>query len=63
MPNGSNYDYHFIMKMLVEEFKEKFICFGENTEKYITFVVPIEKEVTRTDKNGKETIKTISYRL
>ena len=26
-------------------------CLGENTENYITFTVPIEKEVTRTDKN------------
>ena len=62
-PNGSNYDYHFIIKKFVEEFKEKCTCFGENTEKYIIIAVPIEKEVTRTDKNGKETVKTISYRL
>ena len=27
------------------------------------FTVPIEKEVTRIDKNGKEITKTISYRL
>ena len=31
--------------------------------KNITFSVPIEKEVTRTDKNGKEIAKTTSYRL
>ena len=41
--NGSNYDYHFIMKELAEDFKKQFICLGENTEKYITFTVPIEK--------------------
>ena len=34
----------------------------ENTEKYITFTVPIEKEVTRMDKNG-EVTKNISYVL
>ena len=61
--NGSNYDYHFIIKELAEEFEEKFTCLGENTEKYITFSVPIEKEVTRIDKRGKEVTKTISYRL
>ena len=61
--NGSNYDNHFIIKELAEEFEEKFTCFGENTEKYITFLVPIEKEVTRIDKRGKEVTKTISYRL
>ena len=43
--NGSTYDYHFISKELTKEFKGKFECLGENTEKYITFSVPIEKEV------------------
>ena len=44
--NGCNYDYHFMMKKLSEDFKEKFSCLGENNEKYILFLVPIEKEVT-----------------
>ena len=61
--NGSNYDYHFIKKELVEEFKKQFTCLGENTEKYITFTVPIEKEVTKIDKNGEEITKNISYIL
>ena len=34
--NESNYDYHFIIKELAEEFKKQFTCVGENTEKYIT---------------------------
>ena len=51
---GSNYDYHFTVKELEEEFKKQFTCLGKNTEKYITFSVPIEKEVTRIDKSGKE---------
>ena len=34
--------------------KKQFTCLGENTEKYITVTVPIEKEVTRNDKNGDE---------
>ena len=38
-------------------------CLGENTEKYKTFSIPIEKEVTRIDKNGERNIKTISCRL
>ena len=44
--NGSNYYYHFIKKELAEEFKKQFTCLGENTEKYIIFTVPIEKEVS-----------------
>ena len=31
--NGSNYDYHFIIKVLAEQFKKQFICLEENTEK------------------------------
>ena len=61
--NGLNYDYHFIIKKLEEEFKKQFTCLGENTEKYISFTVPIEKEVTRIDKNGEEITKNISYIL
>ena len=38
--NGSDYDYHFIMKELAEEFKKQFTSLGKNTEKYITFTVP-----------------------
>ena len=43
--NGSIYDYHFIIKELVKEFEGNFECFGENTEKYITFSVPIKKKI------------------
>ena len=42
--NGSSYDYHFIIKQLAIEFKGKFNCLGENTEKYITFLAPIYKK-------------------
>ena len=42
---GSNYDYHFIIKELAEEFEKQFSCLEENTEKYVTFTVPIEKEI------------------
>ena len=54
--NGSTYDYHFIIiKKLAEEFKGDFECLGENTEKYITFLVPLKKE----NNNGKK----ITYKL
>ena len=61
--NGSNYDYHFIIKELTEEREKQLTYLGENTEKYITITVLIEKEVTRIDKNGKEIRKSISGRL
>ena len=53
--NGSTYDYHFIINKLAKEFYGQLECLGENTEKYITFSVPISKELD----NG----KTITYRL
>ena len=54
--NGQKYDYHFIVKELVEEFKGEFECLDENTEKYISFSVPIKKE--HDDIN-----KTITYKI
>ena len=42
--NGSTCDYHFIIKQLPKEFEGLFELLGENTEKYITFSVPIKKE-------------------
>ena len=55
--NGSNFDYHFIIKILGKEFEKQFSCLGENTEKYISFSFSIEKKVTRIIKNGKEITK------
>ena len=34
-----------------------------NTLKFITFTIPVEKEVTRIDKNGEEITKNVSYIL
>ena len=61
--NGSNYDYHFIIKELANEFEGKFECLGKNTEKYKTFSVSIEKEVKEIDKDGDESVVTISYKI
>ena len=62
--NGSNYDYHFIIKALVKEFKGSFECLGENTEKYITFSVLIKKKIENKDLEITYKIKFIdSYRL
>ena len=52
--NGSTSDYHFIIKQLAEDFKGQVEYLGENTEKYITFSVPIKE-----DDNSKK----ITYKL
>ena len=44
--DGSNYDYHFIIKELAEELEKQFACLGENIKKYITFAVIIKREGT-----------------
>ena len=61
--NGSIYDYHFIIKEIAEEFEGEFECLGENTEKYITFSVPIKKEIREKDKDGNDKIIKISYKI
>ena len=61
--NGSNYDYHFIIKELANELEGQFECLGENTEKYKTFSIPIEKEVTKINRDGNESVVTISYKI
>ena len=53
--NDSTYDYNFIIKELAKEFEGQFECLGKNLEKYITFSVPVNKELD----NG----KLIKYKL
>ena len=61
--NGSNYDYHFLIKELANEFEGQFECLGENTKKYSPFSVPVEKEVTKIDKDGNESVITIPFKI
>ena len=57
--NGSTYDYHFIINKLAKEFDGQLECLGENAEKYITFSVPISKELD----NGKRLKFIDSFRF
>ena len=62
--NGSTYNYHFIVKELVKEFDGNFECLGENTEKYITFSVPLKKKIENKNIEITYKIKFIdSYRF
>ena len=62
--NGSTYNNHFIIKELVKEFDGNFECLGENTEKYITFSVPIKKKIENKNIEITHKIKFIdSYRF
>ena len=62
--NGSTYDYHFMIKELANEFEGNFECLGENTEKYITFSVPIKKRIENKNIEIKFKIKFLdSFRF
>ena len=56
--NGSTDDYHFIIKELGKEFNGNFECLGENTGKYITFSIPLKKEIKNKNK-----IIEITYKI
>ena len=62
--NGSTYDYHYIIKELASESEGNFECLGENTEKYITFSVPIKKRIENKNMDITYKIKFIdSFRF
>ena len=53
-----------MIKKLVKEFEDNFDCLGEDTEKYITFSVPIKKKIENKDLEITYKIKFIdSYRF
>ena len=53
----------FYHKIVSKNILNQFICLRENTEKYLTSPVSIEKEITRIDKNDEKITKIISYIL
>ena len=53
--HNASYDTHFMLNQLAIEFKGELNCIGYNMKRYITFFVPIKKELN----NG----KTITYKL
>ena len=53
--NSKNYDHHFIIKELTEEYGGKFKCLEENTKDNIVFLVSIQKEIGNN--------MTITYKL
>ena len=45
---------------LAKEFKGEFNCSEEITQKHKTFSVPIDKELKKVEKNGKQNTATTS---
>ena len=59
----SDYNCHFVIKELTNEFEGQFECIEENTKKYKTFSVSIKKDLIKIDKDDNESIVTISYQI
>ena len=49
--NGSNYDLNLIITELAKEFRSELQCISVNTNKYISFSIPITKKVYANTKN------------
>ena len=61
--SGLNYNYHLIVKELANKFEEQLECLMENTESFNYFSVPLEKEIRKVDKDGNDSVATISYKI
>ena len=61
--HNATYDTHFIINQLAIEFKGELNCIGDNMEKYITFSVPIKKEVNNYDGNDSKKRKQLHTNL
>ena len=59
--NGSNYDFNLIITELAKEFRSELQCIPVNTNKYMSFSIPIRKKVYANTKNTKK--KYVTYNL
>ena len=60
--NGTNYDFNLIITELAKEFRREMRCIPLNTNKYMSFSLPIKKEIKQNDQN-EEKKKVITYNL
>ena len=44
--NGSNYDFNLIITGLAKEFRSEMRCIPLNTDKYMSFLIPLKKQIT-----------------
>ena len=51
--NGTNYDFNLIINELAKEIRNKMRCIPLNTNKYMSFSIPIKKEI-KEQKEKKE---------
>ena len=61
--NGTNYDFSLIINELAKEFRSEMRCIPLNTNKYMSFSVPIKKEIKEQKEEKKQKKKVITYNL
>ena len=59
--NGTSYDFNLIINELAKEFRSEMRCIPLNTNKYMSFSIPIRKEIKEEQKEQKK--KVITYNL
>ena len=59
----SSYDYHFIIKVLANQFQAEFECCRESKKMYEKIFILIRKEITKIDKEGNESVTFISNKI
>ena len=60
--SGTNYNFNLIINELAKEFRSEMRCIPLNTNKYMSFSIPIRKEV-KEEKQKKQKKKVITYNL
>ena len=58
--NRTNYDFKLIITELGREFRSQLQCMPANTNKYMSFSIPIKKKVYANSINTKENVITYS---
>ena len=61
--NGTNYDFNLIITELAKEFRSEMRCIPLNTNKYMSFSIPIRKEIKKQNELKKTKKKVITYNL
>ena len=61
--NVSNYDYQITTIELANQFEGQFKCLAENTEKYKSVSVPMEKEVSKIENDRNKRVITKFYKI
>ena len=52
--NGTNYDFNLIITEVTKEFRNEMRCIPLNTNKYMSFSIPIKKEIKEINEQNEQ---------